>query len=1709
MKKRMFSFILSLCMCMSCVPMQARAHESALQVSSGDVQQISDIVVEEQVSMGDIGKELSSEEIMQIQNEVALMVMSLDEGANKITENQLYLYAPSYLYNKPYDDIIDMCGDMALEAMGSVSETDEVLASFMHGLKEGASFIWNEIWASCGLTDSTYSEFQTEAAKEVVLEYLNANQNLVKVSREVGESFGVVDELYDITTEGGKEGIAKLIKKNNTLLSEAEVDKMTESLFANIDTLMKYAGEVEELFMLSMSLVEMQMIEIQAIDDLIVIHNQIKDKTMRDALVQLRNEITTDIGTYFITTYFKDKALEVIQDEVKKAVLNLTVGESYFSDFSVALGKFVVSSVASIYEAVKPSVADIVYSQLLVQYWNDSNMAVGYYKDKFRSGNGNEDDIRLYEAAINFNCACTKLFLSKTKELVKNSNQALYIKMDCWESSMGSQINYDLYLQGCLLSASKAIEEGALVLEEESATIKDVNGNIIDESYDSTESIKARFEVIQKEFIPNVGQTWNDEWYGTTQCFGFARMVFYKLFDCNMPAQYLRSAKYRFATEVNVDIVGQLVGNEVSASSAKELLQKGKLGDIVQASGNTYGQHTMVFVSADDSGVTVYDCNAHLDKMEPNCVIHQWKISWNDWASWYGNGSVDNENGISLYRASNYAKIYDNGEDIFFDDTANFVIEEGVLTKYNGSKYIVEIPDTVTAIGDGAFKNNMSIHSVNIPDSVTSIGMEAFEGCTSLVDVAIPDHVTDIGQFAFYGCKNVTNITLPKSLQTIGRGAFAYCGITSVEIPKNLQVCSGDDYTIGPFNGASLSKVTFEEGTTKIVNDLFAGCAGLNRVEIPDGVTTIESRAFDSSNLKEVIIPDSVISIGEDAFYYCSNLTNVTLPKSLETIGDAAFAYCGLTSVEIPKSLQSCSDGGAFGYCDNLSEITFEEGTTKIVKNLLEACSGLTRIEIPNTVSVIEENAFGNCINLKEIIIPYGVKEIQRGAFHSCDSLKEIVIPDSVTSMGSNTFYMCTNLSDVTLSKSLQTIGGGAFAYCSNLMSIEIPKSLQQCNLNDELGGAFYNCDNLSQITFEEGTTKIANNLFTFCTSLTNVDIPNTVTVIGEGAFTACINLEKIIIPDSVISIQERAFDECNALLEVEIPNSVVEVGDYAFRWCEKLESVNLGTGITEISCGMFKNCSSLERLELPNNIIMVDKEAFSNCTNLSEIIIPKGTTSISMETFTNPSELVIYGYYGTYAEDYAEIIGAKFVNLDVQEISVTISEKTKILYKGTGVQLKAYVEPEKFKKLITWNSSDKEIATITKDGYVESINPGEVMITATVGDVSDTCTIIVLEKECYHSGGIANCTQRAVCEKCHLEYGSINSNVHDYIQTVIQEPTTEDEGQKKYTCSRCSHTYFEKIDKLYEQSEREDNSESGQEEDVIQVGEIIPKSNELYIEKNNSNSNNVQNEERTNKKQTNEKQTNEKQDNSLNEGLPFVNSHIGDVQETIYGWEAIRKEIVDAQSGDEIIVDMNETTTVPKLVLQDIQGKNISILFVMSDNVIWKVDGKTIKNIVVENVDFGVLTNVNKIPQNIIETIIGENESLHISLAHNGEFGFKAILLFKLQKEHAGKYANLFYYNESQNTMEFVEASKIERDGNVEFVFEHASDYCIVIATEKLDIKKQEAEVIDEQKQIANENRQTSTDKGMIFKLIILSLVILSLGIVVYAIINKRKQND
>ena len=411
----------------------------------------------------------------------------------------------------------------------------------------------------------------------------------------------------------------------------------------------------------------------------------------------------------------------------------------------------------------------------------------------------------------------------------------------------------------------------------------------------------------------------------------------------------------------------------------------------------------------------------------------------------------------------NYSYSYEN------EYSATVTIPE--LVTYNGNTY------SVTSIGDAAFSDCSGLTSVVIGNSVTSIGWYAFAYCSGLTSVEIPNSVTSIGWSAFEYCSSLTSVEIPNSVTSIGNYAFRGCsGLTSVVIPNSVTSIGSS-----AFSGCSgLTSVEIPNSVTSIRQLAFSGCSGLTSVVIPNSVTSIGECAFElCSGLTSVVIGNSVTSIGDHAFLYCDSLTSIAvaegnptydsrdncnaiietqtntlivgcsetiIPNSVTSIGDYAFYFCySLTSVEIPNSVTSIGVC-AFSFCDRLTSIAVAEGNPTYdsrdncnaiietqTNTLIVGCSETT---ISNSVTSIGDYAFSGCSGLTSVEIPNSVTSIGEGAFYRCSSLTSAEIPNSVTSIGDDAFSGCSGLTSVVIGNSVTSIGEGAFYRCSSVTKL-------------------------------------------------------------------------------------------------------------------------------------------------------------------------------------------------------------------------------------------------------------------------------------------------------------------------------------------------------------------------------------------------------------------------------------------------------------------------------------------------------------------------------------------------------------------------------------------------------------------------------------------------------------------------------------------------
>ena len=492
----------------------------------------------------------------------------------------------------------------------------------------------------------------------------------------------------------------------------------------------------------------------------------------------------------------------------------------------------------------------------------------------------------------------------------------------------------------------------------------------------------------------------------------------------------------------------------------------------------------------------------------------------------------------------------------------------------------VTIPDSVTYIGANPFRgcDNINLRlptkaslclinellidnngiliscfnrtaNIDIPDSVTYIGNSAFEFCTSLQSVTIPDSVTYIGDYAFKDCFSLRNVIIPNSVTSIGSGAFSKCH--------------------------SLKSVTIPDSVTYIGDSAFKDCDSLQSVTIPDSATSIGDSAFkDCHSLKSETIPDSVTFIGDFAFKSCRSLESITVPNPITSIGNYAFEGCySLKSVTIPISVDTLG-ANPFRGCNNINLRLSDKASLCVMNELLidkngQLISCFNRkadIDIPDYVTTIGDSAFYDCRSLQNVTIPDSVTSIGEFAFCDCHSLQGVTIPDSVTAIGNFSFMACTSLQSVNIPISVTSIGDYAFMNCP-LNSVTIPDSIAVLGANPFRGCKYINL-RLSAEAYFCIINKLLidknGQLISCFNRASNIDIPDYVTAIGDSAFAFCRSLHSVTIPDSVTTIGKFAFRNC-PLDSVTIPYSVTSIGDFAFSGCKSLQSVTIPDSVTFI----------------------------------------------------------------------------------------------------------------------------------------------------------------------------------------------------------------------------------------------------------------------------------------------------------------------------------------------------------------------------------------------------------------------------------------------------------------------------------------------------------------------------------------------------------------
>ncbi len=497
--------------------------------------------------------------------------------------------------------------------------------------------------------------------------------------------------------------------------------------------------------------------------------------------------------------------------------------------------------------------------------------------------------------------------------------------------------------------------------------------------------------------------------------------------------------------------------------------------------------------------------------------------------------------------------------------------------------------------------------------------------------------VTEIDDYAFYNVKSMKSISFPVTITSVGMKTLTETKWYQSSEDDYLVI--GDGILIKSSAKASGGKLTLKVGIKYIKEDVFAG----------------------RKDIMQVILPDSLLEIGERAFQKCSYLCEINFPDHLKVIGDNAFFNCAfLAAITVPASVESINDG-AFTKCLLLSSVTLTEGLRKIGESAFLECTNLKTVALPSSLEFIGAMAFQNS----------GLSSVTFGDY------SQLVKIGALAFENTEWFNLLNRIEVKTLSQGYKYfIPSTKYYTCgkNNCILLKAPVSA-------------YSADTLDQIQAPKGVTSVYSGAFTakeikvfvFADGITAIEslgetqavrsviIPKTVTEIKEDAFrNTSVQLLSFQEGSSLYRIGKNAFRDSD-LYEISVPASVGVIDYGAFRGCTELNAVTLNTGLTEIGSYAFERCSGLVTLKLPKTLTKIGAYVFSGCTGLTGIIIPKAVTQVGNAAFNGCKALnkvVITGQNTVLSDDTTDNAFSgctKELKLYIPENSVNINYLNKL----------------------------------------------------------------------------------------------------------------------------------------------------------------------------------------------------------------------------------------------------------------------------------------------------------------------------------------------------------------------------------------------------------------------------------------------------------------
>ena len=595
----------------------------------------------------------------------------------------------------------------------------------------------------------------------------------------------------------------------------------------------------------------------------------------------------------------------------------------------------------------------------------------------------------------------------------------------------------------------------------------------------------------------------------------------------------------------------------------------------------------------------------------------------------------------------------------------------------------LQLPTTVTSIGNYALSGCISIAKINsetdgelnLPVSVKTIDNYAFEGLAGITKVNVPDSVTTMGYGIFRDCTSIEEMTIP-FIPTFSLDHLFYGGEnnSNSHVPTSLKkVTISNQTAIKNYsfrNCKYIEEINIPENVTSIGSSAFSGCSALLRLNstidgvfnIPEGVTEIKQYTFkDCDEMTKVTIPEGVTSIAAYAFNSCAQLVDVEFDTEckLETIGDYAFADCvSIPELQLPTTVTSIGNYALSG-CISLAKINSDVEGEMI---------------LPNKVTTIGQYAFQNLALITKVVVPDSVTSIGLGAFKGCNAIEDLTIPFVGETLKTKEDTYQYPLGYIFGTVSYEGATGvtqyfvGDQAGRLTTVTYYIPDSLRKVTvLNGNISsGAFDDCGYLTEITIPTDTAYIGAYAFYNCIALKRLNstidgefnIPNSVTAINKYAFDNCDEMLKVIIPAGVTSVGSYAFNSCAQLADVMFADGCVleTIGKYAFADCISISDIQLPENVTSIGDYAFSGCISILKINsdvecemvLPNSVKTIGEYAFQNLSSITKVVVPDTVTSIGLGAFKgcNAIEDIILPFVGTAqttTSGYSSVLGYIF----------------------------------------------------------------------------------------------------------------------------------------------------------------------------------------------------------------------------------------------------------------------------------------------------------------------------------------------------------------------------------------------------------------------------------------------------------------------------------